>query len=161
MNEEIKCRPLIFYGSGPQQGLPEPFPDPRAVIPSVTTIPSTTGTLIDDWNRVRLLSLLPISFARIENSEFLRWQPYRWAPGQCCAQQQLLLCRHASDAAEQPDPEWEPLAPCWATARERRRWILQLPRPRESVTVNRGGLLQVRRIVRIRRRPLKSFVFLI
>lgn len=46
MNEEIKCRPLIFYGSGPQQGLPEPFPDPRAVIPSVTTIPSTTESRI-------------------------------------------------------------------------------------------------------------------
>lgn len=33
MNEEVKCRPLIFYGSGPQQGLPEPFPDPRSITP--------------------------------------------------------------------------------------------------------------------------------
>lgn len=36
MNEEVKCRPLIFYNSGPQQGLPEPFPDPRSITPSTT-----------------------------------------------------------------------------------------------------------------------------
>lgn len=39
MSEEIKCRPLIFYGSGPQQGQPEPFPDPRS---STSSSPSTT-----------------------------------------------------------------------------------------------------------------------
>lgn len=35
LTEDLKCQPLIFYSYGPQQGLPEPFPDPRVVHPRI------------------------------------------------------------------------------------------------------------------------------